>query len=316
MNKRDEGKIGGPGALEGMIFDIKRFAVHDGPGIRTTIFLKGCPLHCLWCHNPESIAPGPELIARSSRCSRCFACIPACPVKAISKDEKGGPVSVDRKKCDLCGACAEACSYEALQIVGRRAKVDDVVAEAMRDRVFYEESGGGVTLSGGEPLAQPAFAEALLTAFQERGIHTALDTSGLARWAVLDRVASKADLILYDLKLMDGIAHKDQTGSPNSLILENFIRLASLGRAIDVRIPLVSGVNDGQAAIRAQIDFLRALPAVRRIDLLAYHKGGQEKYRNLGKQDCFRIFEAPSAERMEAVRRDFADAGFTVSIGG
>ncbi|MDD8025448.1 MAG: glycyl-radical enzyme activating protein [Acidobacteriota bacterium] len=305
-----------PESPPGLIFDVKRFALHDGPGIRTTVFLKGCPLHCLWCQNPEGIAPRRELLTRSSRCTRCYSCVAVCPRKAVVKGPNGGPVQLDRSKCDLCGKCIEACAYEALAVAGREATVDSLVAEVERDRLFYEQSRGGATLSGGEPLNQPDFAAALLSALRARGFHTVLDTSGLAPWTVLDRVAAEADLVLYDLKLMDDARHKEFAGASNRLILENFCRLAALGRPLHVRIPLVAGVNDDDANIRTTIDFLRPLPAVRRIDLLAYHKGGQEKYRTLGQENCFRIFAPPSVERMEALRRAFAAAGFAVTIGG
>lgn len=304
------------GTGNGFIFDVKRFAVHDGPGIRTTIFFKGCPLHCLWCHNPESIDRGLELMARSARCSRCYSCVRVCPKKAISPGPENGPVVVNRAKCDLCGKCAETCVSEALEIVGRRVTVADLADEAVRDRLFFDQSGGGVTLSGGEPLAQPAFAIALLEELRARGIRTALDTSGLANGDVLLRASAAADLILYDLKIMDDAAHRRWTGVSNALIFDNLRHLSALGTPVWIRIPLMAGVNDGDENIAASIAFLKTLPAVRRVDLLKYHKGGQEKYKNLDQMSAFRIFEPPSEDRMETIRRAFAEAGFNVSLGG
>ena len=206
--------------------------------------------------------------------------------------------------------------YEALEIVGRRNAVADVLAEIEKDRIFYEQSGGGVTLSGGEPLAQPEFSLALLESCRAAGLHTALDTSGLASRETLGRVAAAADLILYDLKMMDEASHKKYTGVSNVQILKNLVDLAGMDKPVHIRIPLAGGVNDDEANIRATIDFLRQLKTVRRVDLLKYHKGGQEKYRNLGQELCFRIFSPPSEERMEEILRSFTDAGFSVTIGG
>jgi pyruvate formate lyase activating enzyme len=300
----------------GTIFDLKRFAVHDGPGVRTTVFFKGCPLHCLWCHNPESISRGLDLLVREARCSRCYSCIPVCPPKAISKGPKHGPVVVDRAKCDLCGKCADACMYDALVMAGRKVTVADVAAEVERDRIFYEQSGGGVTLSGGEPLAQPDFCRELLTELQARGLHTALDTSGLASWETLASCAEKSDLVLYDLKMIDDRKHRETTGASNAAILANFKKLAVRKKAVAVRIPLMAGVNDGPSDIRAVLEFLKPFPSVKTIGLLRYHKGGQEKYRNLGQSSCFKIYDPPSDERMGEIRRAFTDAGFQVRIGG
>jgi pyruvate formate lyase activating enzyme len=301
---------------QGMIFDIKRYAMHDGPGIRTTVFLKGCPLRCLWCHNPEGIAPGRELMIRSGRCARCYSCVSACPKKAIKKGPNQGPVIVDRVKCDLCGKCVEACMYEALEFAGRNASVADVVSEVERDRVFFDQSGGGVTLSGGEPLAQSGFAERLLAEFKRRKIPTTLDTSGFGRFEDLERLAALSDLILYDLKFIDDVKHKKYTGVSNALILENLRRLDRAGKPIHVRIPLEAGVNDDKNNIRRTIAFLKSLSSVIRVDLLRYHKGGQEKSKNLGKAAQFEIFEPPSEKRMEEIRQAFASAGFAVTIGG
>ena len=301
--------------LKGRVFDIKRYSIHDGPGIRTTVFLKGCALRCLWCHNPESVDPGPELMHWPARCRRCYACVAACPLGAIAKNGDGA-VSVDRAKCDACGKCAEACLYDAMQIVGREMTVDEVMAEVERDRVFYEQSGGGVTLSGGDPFVQADFAEAVLDACRARGLRTAIDTAGMAAPGVLDRLAARADLVLYDLKVMDDARHRETTGAPNGPLLENLARLVARGPEVWVRVPLVPGVNDDDGNVRRAIDFLRSLRKVERVGLLPYHSGGLEKARRIGKERDFRAFEAPGEERVAAVAAAFREAGFDVRIGG
>ena len=301
--------------MTGRIFDIKRYSIHDGPGIRTTVFLKGCALRCLWCHNPESVDPGPELMHWPGRCVRCYACAKACPLGAISEDGAGAVV-VDRNRCDLCGQCAEACLYDAMQIVGREMTVDDVVAEVERDRVFYEQSGGGVTLSGGDPIFQADFAEAVLGACRSRGLHTVLDTAGMSQNGVLDRLAAKADLVLYDLKCMDEARHRAFTGASNAPILDNLKRLAAAGTEVWVRVPLVGGVNDDEDNIRRTIALLLSLKTIRRVGLLPYHSGGLEKARRIGKDSQFRKFEGLSEERIAGIEAAFREAGFDVRRGG
>ena len=301
--------------MTGRVFDIKRYSIHDGPGIRTTVFLKGCSLRCLWCHNPESVDPGPELMHWPSRCVRCYSCVEACPKGAIAKDADGA-VIVDRAKCDLCGRCAEACLYDAMQIVGREMSIEDVLGEVEKDKVFYDQSGGGVTLSGGDPFVQSAFAEALLDGCRARGIRTAVDTAGFSRNGVLDRIASKADLILYDLKCMDDARHKELTGVSNVPIIENLKRLAAGRTEVWVRIPLVSGVNDDDDNIRRTIAFLSSLKTIRRVGILPYHAGGLEKARRIGRENNFRKFETPSEERIAAIEGAFREAGFEVRRGG
>lgn len=301
--------------LKGRVFDIKRYSIHDGPGIRTTVFLKGCALRCLWCHNPESVDPGAELMHWPARCRRCDACVAACPLGAIAKNGDGA-VSVDRAKCDACGKCAEACLYDAMQIVGREMTVDEVVAEVERDRIFYEQSGGGVTLSGGDPFVQSDFAEAVLDACRARGLRTAIDTAGMAAPGVLDRLAARADLVLYDLKVMDDARHRETTGAPNGPLLENLSRLVARRTEVWVRVPLVPGVNDDDGNVRRTIDFLRSLGKVERVGLLPYHAGGMEKARRIGRERDFRAFEAPGEERVAAVAAAFREAGFDVRIGG
>jgi len=301
--------------VTGRVFDIKRYSIHDGPGIRTTVFLKGCSLRCLWCHNPESVDPGPELMHWPGRCTRCYACITACPKGAIAKDAVGAIV-IDRKACDLCGKCAEACLYDAMQMVGREMSVEEVLGEVEKDKIFYDQSGGGITLSGGDPFVQSAFAEALLDGCRSRGISTAVDTAGFSRNGVLDRVASKADLILYDLKCMDDVRHKELTGVSNVPIIENLKRLAAGRTEVWVRIPLVSGVNDDDDNIRRTIALLKSLKTIKKVGILPYHSGGLEKARRIGQESHFRKFETPSEERIAAVEAAFREAGFEVRRGG
>lgn len=302
-------------AVTGRIFDIKRYSIHDGPGIRTTVFLKGCGLRCQWCHNPESIDPGPDLMHWPPRCVRCYSCLRACPLGAISRTAAGA-VEVDRQTCDLCGRCAEACLYDAMQIVGRDMTVGEVVAEVERDRIFYEQSGGGVTLSGGDPVIQAGFAGAVLDACRARGLHTALDTAGFSPAGPFENLARRADLVLYDVKTVDEARHKEFTGASNALILENLRRLAAAGPEIWVRIPVVPGVNDDEANIGRTIDLLASLGKVRRVGLLPYHAGGADKAARIGRAGHFRRFEAPSAERLAALEAAFRAAGFDVRHGG
>jgi pyruvate formate lyase activating enzyme len=297
--------------MTGRVFDIKRYSIHDGPGIRTTVFLKGCGLNCLWCHNPESIDPGPELMHWPARCARCHACLKACPSGALSADPAGA-VLIDRSRCDACGRCAEACLYDAMQVVGREMTVDEIVAEVERDRPFFEQSGGGVTLSGGDPLVQVSFAEAVLESCRSRGLHTAIDTAGLAANGALDRLARQADLVLFDLKVMDEERHRAFTGVSNVPLVDNLKRLIAAGREVWIRIPLVPGVNDDDDNVRSTIALLRSLGAIRRVGLLPYHAGGLDKARRIGKDARFRKFESPSEERIAAIEAAFRDSGFDV----
>ena len=295
----------------GIIFDIKKYSIHDGPGIRTTVFFKGCPLACWWCHNPESQSPGVEMMVRDNRCIICGACVETCPQQAITLNGHGAPVT-NWDKCDTCGQCAAVCYAEARQQVGRQMSVAEVLADIERDRAFYDESGGGVTLSGGEPLLQPDFLLALLCACRERDIHTALDTSGYTRWPVLDRVRPYVDLFLYDLKLLDETKHRQVTGVSNRLILENLQMLSQYGHDIIVRIPVIPGVNDDNDSLRQMAAFLADLPHRPDVELLPYHHIALDKYARLNKVYLLRDTEPPLVERMAEIGQMMVGLGLTV----
>jgi len=296
--------------ITGTIFDVKKFSIHDGPGIRTTIFFKGCPLTCLWCHNPESQASEPELMFLESRCIGCGMCREVCDQGAISED-----LTVNAESCTLCGECVEACYAEARQMVGQEMTVAQVMAEVERDVPFYDESGGGVTFSGGEPLAQPDFLLALLRACREREIHTALDTCGFAPWQVLDRVRRHTDLFLYDLKLMAAAAHQKFTGVSNELILRNLQMLSERGHDIILRLPIVPGVNDDEQ-IRRTGEFAAALPHLNRVDVLPYHHSAAQKYERLGRPYQLPTVQPPSEARVAKIIQILQAFDLQVRTGG
>jgi pyruvate formate lyase activating enzyme len=300
--------------MAGIVFDIKKFSIHDGPGIRTTVFFKGCPLSCWWCHNPEGQSPQPELMLWTSRCIRCGACLEVCDQGAISWD--GDVVSTDREKCVLSGACVQVCYAEAREIVGREMTVAEVLAEIERDIPFYDQSGGGVTFSGGEPLSQPDFLLALLRASKEKEIHTAVDTCGFATWETLDRVREHVDLFLYDLKLMDEAKHRKFTGVSNELILKNLQRLSAQGHDIFLRVPIIPGINDDAENIRQIGTFAAALPHLKRVDILPYHRAAVEKYHRLNKVYGLPETRPPSGERISEITEILREFGLQTKIGG
>jgi pyruvate formate lyase activating enzyme len=295
----------------GIVFDIRRYSIHDGPGIRTTVFLKGCPLACVWCHNPESQDPAPETLVRESRCIRCGACVEACTHDAITWSP-GGPVW-DRSRCAACGACAEVCWAGAREVAGRAMTAGAVVGIVERDRPFYDASGGGLTLSGGEPLYQPAFAAAILRLARSRGLHTVLDTCGFARWPVLDALRRDVDLFLYDLKLMDEGRHRAFTGATNRPILENLERLADHGHAIVLRVPVIPGITDDVENLLAIRAIAARLPSVRGVELVAYHRAGAEKYARVGRTYALPHVAAPGLPHLDAVLELLAGNGLAVT---
>ena len=285
---------------KGLVFDIKRFAVHDGPGVRTVVFLKGCGLSCEWCHNPESLRPRPELALYPQRCIACGACAEACP-RGVHTFAPEGKHQLRRELCDHCGRCVEACYAEALVMIGRELTVGQVADIVLEDRAFYDESGGGVTLSGGEPFVQPAFTLALLTVCKANGIHTAVDTSGHVPWPVIEAALPAIDLVLYDLKVVDSGAHRAHTGADNARLLANLRALDAQRVPIEVRMPIVPGVNDTPAAIEAAGELLATLPSVVALRLLGYHRLAGSKYESIGLPNRMPAVESPSREHLEAL---------------
>jgi pyruvate formate lyase activating enzyme len=296
----------------GIIFDIKRFAIHDGPGIRTTVFLKGCPLSCWWCHNPESQSARPDVLYREHACVRCGTCVEACPQGARSLTD-GGAVVRDEAICTVCGTCVEACPAGAMEIVGRTVTVDELMAEIEKDSPFFDQSGGGVTFSGGEPLGQPKFLGDVLDRCADHDIHTAVDTCGFAKPAVLRAIAEKADLFLFDLKFMDRRRHLELTGVDNDLILGNLKMLSSMGKVIRVRVPVIPGVTDSDSNFDAIGDFISALKTQPSVTLLPHHTTAMEKYARF---DVHKRLpdgtEAPSRETLERIASRLEKYGLAV----
>ena len=317
MIDRSNARPGEKCVCRGWIWDIEKYALHDGPGIRTIVFFKGCPLRCLWCCNPESQLSDPELVWLKERCLACGMCIAACPHGAVLIDEFGWH-QVDRNACDYCGLCVVRCPGEAMNLTGRLMDVDEVLREVAQDSAFYDRSGGGLTLSGGEPLAQVEFAMELLRRYKqgEFGASTVIETSGAVEWEAIALVLPHTDLFLYDIKHMDSESHRRFTGVGNGRILENARRLAEAGGRLVIRIPLIPGCNDTEENVRKTAEFVRQLPGVEQVDILPYHRLGEPKYPRLGLKYALTKTDSPSEDRTGYFRRLLESYGLRVGIGG
>lgn len=301
------------GTPTGVIFNTQRYSLHDGPGIRTTLFFKGCPLRCVWCHNPESQSPLPEMMYWEARCTACGACAAACHRGAIQLT--GAGLLHDPQRCSACGACVDRCPSGARGIAGRIVTPQQALREILKDRVFFDESGGGVTFSGGEPLSQPEFLEETLRLCKEEGLAATLDTSGFAPWPTLKRIISLVDLFLYDVKIMDEAAHRKYVGASNEIILENLKRLRAAGKRVVARVPLIPGVNDTHENIQRTGEFLASVP-VEDVDVLPYHDMGAEKYRRLGRDYALKDVVSPSGERIDEIVSQLRGFGLSARSGG
>lgn len=300
-----------------IITNIQRYSIHDGPGIRTTVFFKGCPLSCTWCHNPETQDFGPELIWYEDKCTGCMACMQACPAWAVERRDGKAHFSAD--KCIRCGACAEVCMHTAREMLARREPVERLVNLLARDQAFYEESGGGVTLSGGEAMCQEiGYLEELARRLSKKGISVIVDTCGYAPYDRFERINPYVDGYLYDIKLMDDSLHQKYTGRGNRLILENLCRLNRDRKKLYIRLPLIAGLNDSRADVEAIAAFLKDNRiAVQKLYLLPYHDIGKDKYKRLQRPYGGLSFEPPTKEHMEEMMEQFAQLGFADSqIGG
>lgn len=299
--------------VQGNVFDIKRFAVHDGPGIRTTVFLKGCPLRCEWCHNPESQSCNPVLAQYRDNCIGCGECLKVCPAGAVQSSPEG--IVIDRQLCRACGTCAAVCHAQALVVRGSRMSVSEVLAEVEKDRVFYENSGGGVTFSGGEPLYQPEFLRELLKAARASGLHTCVDTCGYASWDTLEDVLQYVDMVLYDIKGVNPHLHRLRTGRPNAMILQNLRTLMQNGKDVVVRTPIIPGYNDSRSEVEQLAQFLMELNRLPRLEMLPYHRMGEGKKTSLG-MTAGPDMEPPDRDRLEELADILRTLGVECTVGG
>ncbi len=295
------------------IFNIQKFSIHDGPGIRTTVFIKGCPLKCLWCHNPESQSIENQILYDVDKCNLCGTCVKICPEQAIKIEND--KLSTDFNKCNFCGQCEIYCIKEARKVVGKIYIVEEVFNEVMKDKVFYDESNGGITISGGEPLIHVDFVEELLKKLKVGNIHTAVDTCGAVNFNDIQRIVKYTDVFLYDLKLIDDEKHIEFTGVSNKLILDNLKMLSQIHNNINLRMPIIEGVNSYKKHIEDTINFIKDLK-LNKVNLLPYHDIAKHKYKKLGITYEGEKVSKPSDEKMQLFKEMFEKEGYEVKIGG
>lgn len=298
--------------IYGVVFDIKKYSIHDGPGLRTTVHLKGCPLACWWCHNPESISMAPDVLFRPERCIGCGRCGDVCAEGAISRSD--ADMSFDSALCVGCGACADVCPAEARVLCGRRMAVEDLMEELRRDEIFFRD--GGVTFSGGEPLLQPEFLLAMLEACGREGYHRVVDTCGFVRSEALLAAAKHTDLFLYDLKYMDSEKHKLYTGAGNEVILENLVRLTETGALVNIRFPFIPGINSDDGNVAALAAFVSGLRGITTVNLLPYHTVAKGKHDRWGMKYNLPDLLPPADQHLRHAADIIESYGLTAHIGG
>ncbi|AET69424.1 glycyl-radical enzyme activator family protein [Desulfosporosinus orientis DSM 765] len=300
--------------LTGMIFNIMKYSIHDGPGIRTTVFLKGCPLKCLWCHNPEGQKYGQELICRPERCIGCGQCLETCAKGAILFHQE--KLRYFRENCSVCGQCSLVCPAGARELVAKTMSVKEVMTEIEKDIIFYDESGGGVTFSGGEALMQPEFLLEILKECRKKEIHTAIETCGFVKLEVLAKLKDYVDLFLFDIKHMNSRKHQELTGVPNELILANLTWLAENHANVILRLAVIPGMNDEEAGLDQLGEFVKSLKSIQEVHCLPYHQAGVEKYRRLGLDYPLLDLQPPGDDYMAEIKKRLEQYGLKVSIGG
>ena len=299
----------------GSISTVQRYSTKDGPGIRSTVFFKGCPLGCLWCSNPELIRSKPDLLYTREKCARCGTCIEACPRNALSFGEDGYIV-IDRALCNGCGDCVDVCPNAALELIGKTVTVDEICKELLKDHVFFQTSNGGVTFSGGEPLWQSGFVAQVARRMKAEGIHTALDTAGDVGWCHFEEVLDHIDLVLFDIKFANRDLHRRYTGRDNDLILANAQLLSQKGIPMHIRLVMIPGINDSEAEIRARMEIVRSLRSAEQIDILPYHRYGSGKYTRLGLEYPLMELEEYSPKKSAEIQAIVEGYGIKSTIGG